>query len=134
MVLKPLLLFISFKANRYLNTALPQCYIHNKKRKKRSVKLEDFTDWSGKLYPGSIFERYGSRVKYILQQTFKIALEKRGIPQSIAINWLHIKLSSPNQSFVCFVCEIQRVSAEMLRQSNTTLNYQIRFRKYHKIV
>ena len=44
MVLKPLLLFISFKANRYLNTALPQCYIHNKKRKKRSVKLEDFTD------------------------------------------------------------------------------------------
>ena len=130
MVLKPLLFFISFKANRYLNTALPQCYIHNKKRKKRSVKLEDFTDWSGKLYPGS---KVWVESKVHFTADIQNCFRKRGIPQSIAINWLHIKLSSPNQSFVCFVCEIQRESAEMLRQSSMTYSYQIRFRKY-KIV
>ena len=81
-------------ANRYLNKALPQCYIQNEKEKKQQCndRVLEIDDRKFTTLIFSILRGMGREGSTFNDRLAKNIAEKRELHQSIATNWIQTKI------------------------------------------
>ena len=82
-------------AERYLNSALPQCYAQNEKEKKRQCnkRVLQIEHGSFTLLVFSIYGGISRECSTFYNRLSNLLSEKRDIPPSVTINWIRTKIS-----------------------------------------